>query len=135
MRDHLRSARKSNPLKGATGRERARFWWVVVAIAIMLAWLLGNTLHSGLVARYGVGVFLLPIFLVLVPLVLTMAIRLVLARYAALDMLKRAGFKVCTRCRYDLSAHPDEGTCPECGLSYNASDLESVWRARYRKEL
>lgn len=53
----------------------------------------------------------------------------------AADELKAKRFKICSHCRYDLSSHADEGTCPECGKAYTQPDLEKAWRAAYPMHL
>ncbi len=42
-------------------------------------------------------------------------------------------FAVCSQCRYCLESLGDAGICPECGSKFTRSELESVWRRRYKR--
>ena len=35
--------------------------------------------------------------------------------------------RLCARCGYELTAHPDAGTCPECGNSYDLERDAHLW--------
>lgn len=48
------------------------------------------------------------------------------------QLLQRADFRLCPRCRYDLSACQTDGTCPECGRAYTRAELRELWKAAYR---
>jgi len=47
-------------------------------------------------------------------------------------LIQSLGFRLCPRCRYDLSASPPDGACPECGRDYTVADLQSLWKSAYR---
>lgn len=38
-------------------------------------------------------------------------------------------FRVCIDCGYSLRNLAEEHRCPECGVQYDASELERAWRA------
>jgi hypothetical protein len=40
----------------------------------------------------------------------------------------RAGYRLCTACRYDLSESVPEGLCPECGAAYTHDGLARSWK-------
>jgi ssDNA-binding Zn-finger/Zn-ribbon topoisomerase 1 len=55
--------------------------------------------------------------------------------WAARQALRKSGYRVCPGCRYDLSASPAEGVCPECGATYTPESLRAMWEEAYRKML
>jgi hypothetical protein len=56
-------------------------------------------------------------------------------RNRELKLLRAIRYRRCLKCRYDLSASPDQGTCPECGASYDVTMLERSWRYTYDEVL
>ena len=62
---------------------------------------------------------------------------LVVAVGAMLDVLvlderekrrvRAAGYRVCSRCGYDLSTSELSGLCPECAFEYDVVSLEEAW--------
>lgn len=62
---------------------------------------------------------------------ITIAIWLSLNRRSK-QFIQRINYRLCPRCRYDLTASPPDGACPECGRSYTEADLRSIWRRAYR---
>ena len=49
------------------------------------------------------------------------------ARTRNLARAKRLGFRVCPRCRRDLTHEADAGRCPRCGFAYDAEYLRAIW--------
>lgn len=50
-------------------------------------------------------------------------------------LIQQLDFRLCPRCRYDLSAldrarsaRTRTGTCPECGHAFNIDDIRRYWR-------
>jgi RNA polymerase subunit RPABC4/transcription elongation factor Spt4 len=41
-------------------------------------------------------------------------------------------FRICPRCRYNLSGLPDPGSCPECGRPFSDDELSELWSKVYR---
>jgi len=37
------------------------------------------------------------------------------------------GYRICAYCLYSLHGLPDEGTCPECGVSYSLEKQPALW--------
>lgn len=54
------------------------------------------------------------------------------ARRRARRLIQSLNFRLCPRCRYDLSACQPDGTCPECGRGYADAELRSLWKTAYR---
>jgi uncharacterized paraquat-inducible protein A len=42
--------------------------------------------------------------------------------------VRRAEYKLCLHCRYNLNGSPPAGACPECGQAYRHDHLERCWR-------
>jgi hypothetical protein len=59
----------------------------------------------------------------------------VVVRQRELRTLRAMRFRRCLICRYDLSASPEEGICPECGVTYEGKMLEKSWRYTYDEVL
>ena len=59
----------------------------------------------------------------------------VVVRRRELKLLRGMRFRRCLVCRYDLSASPEQGTCPECGVAYEGTMLERSWRYTYDEVL
>ncbi len=47
-------------------------------------------------------------------------------------LIQALNFRLCPRCRYDLTSSPPDGLCPECGRSYTDADLRNLWCRAYR---
>ena len=55
----------------------------------------------------------------------------VVVRQRELRILREMRFRRCLKCRYDLSASPEQGMCPECGVEYEGALMERSWRYTY----
>jgi hypothetical protein len=44
--------------------------------------------------------------------------------------LSKHDYRICQTCGYQLEGLPDEGTCPECGSSYDRQKTIRIWRNR-----
>ena len=77
-----------------------------------------------------------PWWSLLAPLVLLLALLLMSGAGRKRDAreIMQARYRACLRCRYDLSALPPEGECPECGGSYTHAHSERSWRWTYQRE-
>jgi hypothetical protein len=47
-------------------------------------------------------------------------------------LIQTTNFRLCPRCRYDLTSCLIDGQCPECGRAYTDADLRLLWRRAYR---
>jgi predicted RNA-binding Zn-ribbon protein involved in translation (DUF1610 family) len=42
--------------------------------------------------------------------------------------LKRAGYRMCLWCGYELVGLPDAHRCPECGTNYDIRRVQAAWK-------
>lgn len=46
-------------------------------------------------------------------------------------LLEDENHLLCLRCRYSLRASGAEGVCPECGIQFDAEQVQAAWNSRY----
>jgi hypothetical protein len=73
-----------------------------------------------------------PVFIFLVSAAIVQLFVFLLLRNSSRKALLRAGFQLCPRCAYDLSASGEHGVCPECGREFVRRDVVSAWQKSYR---
>lgn len=116
----------------ATPRERAmrrliriNLGVIGLAVGVMLVSVLQFHHPAGAIA----GV---PIIWLSVMVMLAITTKLSAAHYAALQQLRREGYRVCPGCEYDLQAQPPgPGVCPECGRAFDEAGLRERWERIY----
>lgn len=101
-------------------------WWLALttlAVLIALAWVL---LRSPLnLPRTGIYRFVL-LALGLAPLLVINPLYLWRTLWLRRALRKTAG-RLCTHCAYDVSTLAPQGTCPECGNTYDIQKDRPLW--------
>jgi predicted RNA-binding Zn-ribbon protein involved in translation (DUF1610 family) len=112
-----------------TQRQRRTMLLVLVPAALVGVAALCLAMFPGVPKRIGL-LALVPIF-ALAWSIKYFAVVHMRATDQAVDELRVKGFKMCVKCRYDLTNHADQGVCPECGATYTREALEREWRKAY----
>jgi ssDNA-binding Zn-finger/Zn-ribbon topoisomerase 1 len=117
----------------ATPRER-RWRRVVLIGPVFILGVAGVTVFFGAM-RGSPNTILacVPVLWLLVMSLLLCFSVLVSAHDQGLRHLRDTGYRVCTKCQYDLSASPHAGRCPECGTDYTADSLRTEWERIYER--
>jgi RNA polymerase subunit RPABC4/transcription elongation factor Spt4 len=68
-------------------------------------------------------------FLLFVPLIMVFIVWIGEVRLRA--RARRASFRLCEHCLYDLSMSSEAGACPECGAEYSYEALARRWKGMY----
>ncbi len=116
------------------GSQRLAMWFGVVALGVVAALALLNpvvgfaSLHPAVIGVVGAA-------LVVGALVFTvLLVKRSGYHYTRMIRLRAHGYRACPECGYDLRESAAEGTCPECGVGYDAASLRTRWERGARVE-
>ncbi|HYF15919.1 MAG TPA: hypothetical protein VD971_12695 [Phycisphaerales bacterium] len=126
-------ARKTPWRMMSARNQRAAITIVAVAVGVPVVIVVSAIAYS-VPTRTGAW-FIIPLVVIGLPTLHLLIYRANNIAIEDAEEIKRFGFKVCTKCRYNLSNHADEGLCPECGTPYERTDLERRWREAYEMYL
>lgn len=116
------------------GSQRLAMWFGAIALVVVGVLALLNpvvgfmTLHPAVIGAVGaalvVGVLVFTVLLV----------RRSGSHFTRMIRLRAHGYRACPECGYDLRESAAEGTCPECGVAYDAASLRTRWERGARVE-
>ncbi|MFA6043786.1 MAG: hypothetical protein WC718_02275 [Phycisphaerales bacterium] len=116
----------------ATEQERRLRWRLRVCLGVVGAAVVA--MATGIAAFHTPAIALggVPLIWLSVMVMLAMTTKLSGAHFAAIQSLRRSGYRVCPGCTYDLaSMPPGPGVCPECGRPFDDASLKERWEEVY----